>query len=93
MLLSIHAHRENDPVGIFVRLVDFSDNQWSVLDEECIWSGAPAMRVSCYDDMGENLKFGQPAIMQLNDNEFLAYQWAIQNGQGRILAHSLKIKA
>ena len=90
-LLSVHAHRESEPAGVFVRVVDFRNNRWNTVSEQCIWSGIPAMRVRGYDDMGTNLKFGQPSILKLGNGEFLAYHWSVQNGQGRILAHHFKL--
>ena len=92
-LLSIHSQREQDPVGVFIREIDFTDDKWSVLSEACLWNGTSTARVSGYTDMGANLKFGQPAILKLDKRRFMAYHWAIQNGQGRIFAHSFKIKA
>jgi sialidase-1 len=91
-LLSIHAHRQSEPTGIFVRHVDFSGNRWKVLAEAPLWNRAAALQVKGFADMGANLKFGQPSLLSLGNNEFLAYHWAIENGQGKILAHRLRLK-
>lgn len=91
-LLSIHAHRQSEPAGIFVRYVDFADNRWKVLAQVPLWDRAPALQVKGFKDMGENLKFGQPSLLNLGNHEFLAYHWAIENGQGKILAHRLRLR-
>jgi sialidase-1 len=90
-LLSIHAHRESEPTGVFVRLCDFTDDRWTMLAEINLWDRAAAKRVTSFSDMGTNLKFGQPALLALGDGEFLAYHWAIENGQGRILGHRVRV--
>jgi sialidase-1 len=90
-LLSIHAHRQTEPVGIWVRVVDFTDDKWNVLAEASAWDRAAAHQVKGFKDMGANLKFGQPSLLPLGNGEYLAYHWAIENGQGRILAHRLRV--
>ena len=42
-------------------------------------------------EMFTALRFGQPSLVQLNEGEFLAVHWAIEEGQGKILAHRLRI--
>lgn len=91
-LLSIHAHRQSEPTGVFVRIVDFTNNQWKVLAEAPLWDRAPALQVKGFADMGANLKFGQPSLLRLSEREFLAYHWAIENGQGKILAHRVELR-
>lgn len=91
-LLSIHAHREQAPIGVVVRLVDLTDDQWQVRAEKNVWDRAEARKVGGYLDMGENIKFGQPSLLHVIDDEYLAYHWAIEGGQGRILAHRLRIE-
>ncbi len=90
-LLSIHAQREADPVGVFVRAIDLAGDQWNVITEANVWDRAPARKVGGYIDMGENIKFGQPSLLHVDGDEYLAYHWAIEDGQGRILAHRLRI--
>jgi sialidase-1 len=91
-LLSIHAHRQTEPVGVFVRIVDFSGDRWRVNTEASVWDRAAAFRVTGFKDMGVNLKFGQPALLPLGNGEYLAYHWAIENGQGRILSHRIRVQ-
>lgn len=91
-LLSIHAHRESDPIGVIVRVCEFGDDdRWNTVAELNVWDRAAAKRVTGFGDMGTNLKFGQPALLALGDGEYLAYHWAIENGQGRILGHRIRV--
>ena len=56
-----------------------------------VWNRTIAQGVSGYADMGTNIKFGQPSLLHVIDDEYLAYHWAIEDGQGKILAHRLRI--
>ena len=42
-------------------------------------------------NMFTSLRFGQPSIMRLSNGEFLASHWSIEQGQGKIRAHQLRI--
>ncbi len=44
-------------------------------------------------DMFEALRFGQPSLTRIDGDEFLAAHWAAEDGQGRIRAHRLRIRA
>lgn len=90
-LLSIHAHRETEPAGIVARIVDFTTDRWSTLAEARVFEGHQPRRVSGFRDMGMNVKFGQPSLLELGDGEYLAYHWSIDNGQGRILSHRIRL--
>jgi sialidase-1 len=90
-LLTIHSQRQSEPIGVFARIVDFTANRWNVITESPMWDRAGALQVTSFKDMGENLKFGQPSLLPLGNNNFLAYHWAIENGQGKILAHRLSV--
>jgi len=91
-LLSVHAQRESDPTGVVVRVVDLANDRWTTLAECNVWGRAAAMKVTGFGDMGTNLKFGQPALIDIGAGEFLVYHWAIENGQGRILAHLIRVR-
>lgn len=92
LLLAIHSYREGD-VGLYVSVVDFTGNRWEVLETACIWGKAPAMRIGSLKDMSANLRFGQPSLLPLGNGEFLAAHWAIENGQGKILGHRIRLRA
>jgi sialidase-1 len=93
LLLTIHAHREGER-GLYVRLVDFSHDCWRVIDEQVIWAcdftlpGQQKM-VQTFS----SLKFGQPSLLRLSEEEFLATHWIIEDGQGKIHTHRLRVRA
>ena len=91
LLLTIHCQREGEDIGLYVRLVDFSQDRWRTIKEANIWANAPAMKVAAYATMGRNLRFGQPSLLRLDDGDILATHWAIEEGQGMILTHRLRI--
>lgn len=92
VLLTSHCHREGDDIGLYVRLVDFTNDRWQVIEELNIWDNAPAMKVAAYATMGLNLKFGQPSFLRLDNGDVLATHWAIEDGQGRIRTPRLSIR-
>jgi sialidase-1 len=92
-LVSIHAHRAEDP-GIYVRVVDFTADRWNVIGESVIWGRALGQQTRDGQEMSKmftSLRFGQPSIMRLRNGEFLASHWSIEEGQGKIRAHRLRI--
>jgi sialidase-1 len=92
-LLTIHAHRAENP-GIAVRVIDFTDDKWRVLDEAVIWSGSlhhQTRRGQSMVDMFGSLRFGQPSLLRLRNGEFLASHWSIEEGQGKIRTHRLRV--
>jgi sialidase-1 len=93
LLLSIHAHRESEPTGVVARVVQLAGSTWTSLSQTTVWDGATAARVTGFKNMGAQVKFGQPALLSLGDGEYLAYHWAIEAGQGKILGHHLRLAA
>ncbi len=91
LLLTIHSQREGENIGIYVRLVDFAGDQWRTIEEFNIWDNAPAMQVAAFASMAANLKFGQPSLLRLDDGDVLASHWAVEDGQGRIKTHRLRV--
>ena len=89
-LLTIHAQREGD-VGLFVRAVTLAGTTWRVHEEKNIWNRAAAAKIGTYAEMTQNLRFGQPSLTRLPNNDILAVHWAVEQGQGRILAHRLRL--
>ena len=89
-LLVIHCVREGD-VGLYVHLVDFTNNEWNILSKTKVWGNAPSKQIGRLADMGKGLKFGQSSLLQLDNSEILATHWAIEEGQGRILTHRLQV--
>jgi sialidase-1 len=90
-LLSIQAHREGE-TGLFVRLIDFTNDIWKVKQEAVIWGrGNVGANSAVLADHFWSLKFGQPSLLHLSNGEFLAYHWAVENMQYRIKAHRLRL--
>ncbi len=90
-ILTIHAHREN-PVGLWVRIVDVSDGGFQITHEICLFSD---------DDMGSDtkdirkqfasLKFGQPSVIRMQNDQILAACWAFENSQHVIKGYFIEI--
>jgi len=91
LLLTVHAQREGDEIGLFVLLVDFAHDQWKTVEKVKVWGNAPSMEVASFASMGSNLRFGQPSLLRMEGGEVLASHWAIEEGQGRILTHRLQV--
>ena len=91
-LMTIHCHRSEEPIGLFVRVVDLANDSWKVLDETCIWSRAGAADITSLESMGTALRFGQPSLLRLANGDILATHWSIEDGQGRILTHRLRVE-
>ena len=94
-LMSIHCHRGAD-VGLYVRVVDFSGDRWSVIEEKLIWGASMGQQTrdgQTFDQLAKSIRFGQASLLRLNNGQILATHWAIEGGQGRILAHRLSVRA
>jgi sialidase-1 len=92
-LLTIHAHR-GDEVGIFVRVVDFANDQWRVIAEQAIYGaevGAQTRAGQSAAQMFKSLRFGQPSLLRLGEDEFLAAHWCVEEGQGKIRLHRIQV--
>jgi sialidase-1 len=91
-LLTIHAHRE-DGTGIYLRLVDLTDDRWKIDAEGVIWgNGAPGAKGQRLVDHFQSLKFGQPSLLRLDGDELLAYHWCVENMLYKIKSHRLKLR-
>jgi sialidase-1 len=90
LLLSIHCYREG-AVGLYVNIVDFTGDRWKVLAADRIWGGLPSGGIGGLADMGKNLRFGQPSLLQTGKEEFLAVHWAVEDCLGKIIAHRIAV--
>jgi sialidase-1 len=94
LLLTIHSHRGSSDPGVYVRLVDFTGDEWKVLTETVIYGtqfGNQTRANQAMDDMFKSFRFGQPSLLKLPNGEFLASHWCIEEGQGRIRTHRLRL--
>jgi sialidase-1 len=93
MLLSCHAHRGSD-AGLYVRVVDFKGDRWNAIEEKVVWGASIGKQTSdgqAMNQMFTSLRFGQPSLVSLGANEFLLAHWSIEDGQGKIRAHHLRV--
>ena len=81
ILFTIHCHRE-EPTGLILRKVDITDNNFSIIEEFNLFSkdniSSDSSNIS--KQFG-SLKFGQPSLLLLNDNELLVCFWCIEENQ------------
>lgn len=93
LLLSIHSHRGQQDPGVWVRLIDFTGDQWRPLAETAIYGAAAQTRAGqTSSEMFKSLRFGQPSVTKLSTpGEFLAAHWCVEEGQGKIRAHRLRV--
>ena len=92
-LLTVHAHRGEDP-RISVRVVDFRRDHWHPVEEMTIYGSGSRPQTSEGQDMPQMfaaLRFGQPSLLKLTEDEFLAVHWAVEDGQGKIRTHRLRV--
>ncbi len=90
LLLAVHCYREGD-TGLYVHVVDFADDKWRVLSRAKVWGKVPPMHIGKLSDMGKGLKFGQASLLQLDNSDILVTHWAVEDGQGRILTHRIRL--
>lgn len=90
MLLAIQCQRTGD-VGLFVRVVDFSNDVWRVVSETKVWGGVRAHETDSFAKQCSTMKFGQPSLLRLTNGDILATHWCVEEGQGKILSHRLAI--
>jgi sialidase-1 len=90
-LLSIHAHRAGE-VGLYVRVVDFKNDRWKMVEEQVIWGKAGSQDTSKgIVEQFASLKFGQPSLLNLDNGEILATHWCVEDCQSKIKTHRLKL--
>lgn len=93
LLLSCHSHRGGSP-GLYLRVIDFRDDQWRVLEEQVVWGASIGQQTrdgQPSDQMFASMRFGQPSIVRLSPTEYLLIHWSIEDGQGKIRSHRFRI--
>ena len=93
LVASIHAHRGEDP-GIYVRIVNLAGSLWRPLAEQVVYGQGTLRQTRAGQGSAEmfaSLRFGQPSLLRLSDGEFLATHWVIEDGQGKIRLHRLRL--
>ena len=81
IILTIHSHRES-PSGLIVRKVNIENDKFEILDELDLFKnenmGSDSTNIS--KQFG-SLKFGQPSLIKLQNNEVFATCWCYENNQ------------
>ena len=81
ILFTIHCHRE-EPTGLILRKVDISNNKFNVLEEFNLFSKENISSDSSnISKQFGSLKFGQPSLLLLKNNELLVCFWCIEENQ------------
>ncbi len=92
-ILSIHAHRSGDDIGLFLRLADIGGNGFRVLDCRPLWRQETLKNADgSIQRQFANLKFGQPNIIHLGGDDYLAWCWCREDGDYGCKTYSLKIR-
>jgi sialidase-1 len=89
LLLAIQCQRTGD-IGLFVRVVNFANDEWRVLGETKIWGGVRAHATDSFAHQCATMKFGQPSLLRVN-GDILATHWCVEDGQGKVLSHRLAL--
>ncbi|MSO21711.1 MAG: exo-alpha-sialidase [Acidobacteria bacterium] len=92
-LLSIHCHRGQE-VGLYVRQVDCSNDQWKPLEEKIIWGTSMGQQTrdgQKFHEFASSIRFGQASLLRLGNGEILATHWCVIEGQGKIITHRLRV--
>lgn len=90
--LTIHSHRADAAPGLYIRLVDLAGDRFRVLDQTCIWGGVDSLDKT--KNMAEQftaLKFGQPSLTRIAEDELLAVHWCVERCQYVIKTHRLRL--
>lgn len=91
-LLSVHCHRTGNDPGLYLYLVDFTNDQWKVVEKKLLWHPKKSQsHDGTIADHVNNLQFGQAQLLRLSENEVLVYHWGKENGLAKIIAHRIRL--
>ena len=81
IILTIHSHRES-PSGLIIRKVNIENNKFEILDELDLFKDESMISDSTnISKQFGSLKFGQPSLVRLRNDEILATCWCYENNQ------------
>lgn len=89
-LLTIHAHRES-PVGLNLYRSRLAEDRLEVLDRLALFADERLGQQDGQGDPFANLRFGQPSLLALDDDEFLACCWRVENCQHVIKTYRIRL--
>ena len=94
-LLALHAvRRDTDRPGIYACIVDFSEGEWNIIEQEIIWE--PDFKITKDTNMAEIfsfLKFGQPGAILLSDGNIMMSHWFAKEGQYKTVATTISTES
>ncbi len=89
-LLSIHAHREA-PVGLNVYRSRLHADRLEVLEKLPLFSDERLGQQAGQADPFASLRFGQPSLLRLDGDEYLACCWQVENCQHVIKTFRIRL--
>ena len=93
-LLTLHAHRSAEECGLFLRHVDIAGGRFETLDSRPLWQQASMRNADGgIDRQFANLKFGQPGLLHVTGDDYLAYCWLWEDMAYVCKAYRLRITA
>ncbi len=78
-----------------MRLIDFTGDRWRVIAETEVYGRRQRAQTTdgqAADEMFQSLRFGQPSLLRLSDEDWLVVHWSIEEGQGRILGRRIRLR-
>jgi len=89
-MLSIHAHREA-PVGLNVYRTRLRDDRHEVVDTLALFADERLGQGAGPGEPFANLRFGQPSLLPLGEDEFLGCCWQVEAGQHVIKSFRIRL--
>lgn len=89
-MLTIHAHRET-PVGLTVRRSRLHADRVEVLETLELFTDERLGQPAGGGDPFASLRFGQPSLLALGNDEFLACYWQVEHGQHVIKTSRIRL--
>ncbi len=89
-MLSIHAHRQS-PVGLNVYRSHLSAAGLDVTDRLGLFDDEKLGQENAQSDPFANLRFGQPSLLPLGGEDFLACCWQVENCQHVIKTYRIRL--
>lgn len=89
-ILSIHAHRQS-PVGLNVYRSYLRDGSLRIADRLNLFGDEHLGQGDTGRDPFANLRFGQPSLLALGNDEYLACCWQVENCQHIIKTYRIRL--
>jgi sialidase-1 len=89
-MLSIHAHRES-PVGLNVYRSRVHEDRLEIIDQLPLFADERLGQGTGQGDPFASLRFGQPSLLALGGDEFLACCWQVENCQHVIKTFRIRL--